>query len=230
MIHQRVKDVLFSGAYLLGWPMYLVARITYGFRARRGETFALHLGCGPEYIDGMVNVDGNLFRQIDLWHDLRRRLPFPDRSVHFVYSCHTLEHLYPDAAFRLLCEIERVLSPGSVARIAVPSLEHALTIAAGRAESRWPRSFDGSRAQAINYLFCDGQHRYGYSADLLREISEETGLRVSEVEGPLTSKRESYEYRGYRIPPEPAGSLVVDLRQVNPDHDSEEKIRSTATG
>lgn len=211
MVHQRVKDWLFSAAYLMTLPSYVLARLTYGLRAKRGETFALHLGCGPEYIDGMVNIDGNPLRQVDLWHDLRRKLPFPDGSVHFAYSCHTLEHFYPDQAIQLLDEIRRILLPGGVARIAVPSLEHALAIEAGLAESRWPRSFDGNRAQAINYLFCDGQHRYGYSADLLVEMSGEAGLRVVDVDGPLSSPRNSYEYCGFQIPSEPEGSLVVDV-------------------
>jgi len=27
----------------------------------------LHLGCGPKYLPGFVNIDGNLFNKLDLW-------------------------------------------------------------------------------------------------------------------------------------------------------------------
>ena len=76
-------------------------------------------------------------------------------------------------ALRLLGEIRRVLRPEGVARIVVPSLEHALAIVRGEARETFPREFEDPMAQALNYLFCDGQHRYGYCYRLLADFAEQ---------------------------------------------------------
>lgn len=211
MIHQSIKSVLFSGVRLISWPMYAVYRPYYQWKVRASGPLAVHLGCGPEYIEGMVNIDGNILRKIDLWYDVRCKLPFPESSVSFVYSCHMLEHLYPTEALRLLGEIQRVLTDDGEARFAVPSMEHALRITRGSKRSTWPRQFEEGLGQAINYLFCDGQHKYGYSAGVFKELSGQVGLSVGKIDGPLDRPSEPYTYNGYKIPGEPSGSLVVNL-------------------
>src|SRR5215467_9404470 len=51
----------------------------------------LHLGSGPNYKSGWVNVD--LFHaSADLALDLREPLPFPTASVTDIYSEHVFEH------------------------------------------------------------------------------------------------------------------------------------------
>src|SRR5262249_27819655 len=142
------------------------------------EGHYVHLGCGFKHLAGMINADGNRFRKIDLWIDLRNRLPFPNASCAFVYSSHTLEHLYPDEAIALLREIRRVLRHDGVARIAVPSFEHALSVAFGEhhVAEDWPRAFADPAAQAINYLFCDGQHKYAYNLAILSDFARRAGF------------------------------------------------------
>lgn len=105
----------------------------------------LNLGCGPQVLDGWVNVDYALgarlmkvplFRSInrklgifDLdWndkifvHDLTKTFPWASASVDVVYSSHTLEHLSREDGRRFLSECHRVLRPGGVIRIVVPDL------------------------------------------------------------------------------------------------------------
>lgn len=50
-------------------------------------------------------------------------LPFPDGSVHFVYSEHFFEHLFFDEAVALLAECRRVLTRGGVVRTVVPDAD-----------------------------------------------------------------------------------------------------------
>jgi SAM-dependent methyltransferase len=57
------------------------------------------------------------------YRDLRRGLPFGDRSVAVVYASHLLEHLHRDEALGLLLEARRVLMPGGVCRMVVPDVE-----------------------------------------------------------------------------------------------------------
>ncbi|CAN5703962.1 hypothetical protein BH23PLA1_BH23PLA1_11080 [soil metagenome] len=213
MIRQSVKDAYFQAARYLTLPSTIAARARYGIgKPRVAEGYSLHLGCGFKYIPGMINVDGNVFRKIDLWHDLRNKLPFPDQSCRLVYSSHTLEHLFPEEAMMLLREIRRVLSEEGVARIAVPSMEHALAVAMGQSSDPedWPRRFADPASQAINYLFCDGQHKYGYTFDILRAFATEAGfstVRNYSAEHGVAPK----QYGHVTVGDEPPGSLVVEL-------------------
>jgi len=162
----------------------------------------------------MINIDGNLFAKKDLWLDLRNGLPFPDQSVCFVYSCHTLEHLIPDEASTLLKEIHRVLAPSGSARIVVPSFEYALKISNGAQRSDWPRRFRSPSAQAINYLFCDGQHAYAYSLELMEEFVREAGFpKILSSRIPLPEEDSGELNDPMPISEEPIGSLVVELER-----------------
>lgn len=79
----------------------------------------LHLGSGPNPLQGWVNVD-LLGWSVDVAWDLSRPLPFPDESTDEVFTEHLLEHLpFVDAA-RMLKEAQRVLRPGGVLRVVVP--------------------------------------------------------------------------------------------------------------
>ncbi len=159
----------------------------------------------------MINVDGNLFRKKDLWLDLRNPLPFASQSVELVYCSHMIEHLYPDDAINLLKEIRRVLMNEGVARMAVPCIEHALKIAQGEATMRFPRDFDDPLAQAINYLFCDGQHKFGYSWPLFQQFAKQAGFTRIEHYSAMHGVTEK-QYGPVNLGKEPAGSLVVELR------------------
>jgi predicted SAM-dependent methyltransferase len=212
MIRQSIKDLYFGLVRYLSIPNTALARIKYRLSGpTRPEGHYLHLGCGFKYLPGMINADGNAFRKIDLWLDLRNGLPFPDQSCAFVYSSHTIEHLFPYEAITLLKEIHRVLKPDGVARIAVPSMEHALVVAMGGGkEEDWPRPFGDPVSQAVNYLFCDGQHKYAYTYDILRRFAEEAGFGTVTHASALWGV-EPRAYGAVTVGDEPEGSLVVEL-------------------
>lgn len=208
MLAQGLKDVYFLATRYLILPNTMLTRIRY----RGQRDLRLHLGCGDDYREGLVNVDGNIRRKKDLWLDLRNRLPFPNESASIVYCSHTLEHLFPYDAQQLLSEICRVLSPDGVARIAVPSFEHCMRIASGLESSQWPRSFPDSISQAINYIFCDGQHKYAYCFQTLKQFAENAGFtRI--VDRSTDAPGELQDYDGVQLGKEPRGSLIVDLRR-----------------
>lgn len=206
MLRQDIKDIYFLANRWLTIPNHYLAKTTYAFR-RDEKPLYLHLGCGDTYVPGMVNIDGNFRRKKELWLDLRNGLPFKSNTALFVYCCHTIEHLYPSDAIRILSEVRRVLKPGSCARIAVPSFEHILQIMDRKARSIWPASFESAEAQAVNYLFCDGQHKYGYSSEILQNFSAEAGFTdIRDV-----SNDPPRDYFGLHLEEEPEGSLVFEL-------------------
>jgi predicted SAM-dependent methyltransferase len=211
VVPQPIKDALFAVNRIAVRPNLWLSRARRRSEKDRGKLY-VHLGCGENYIDGMINCDGNLFRKIDQWLDLRNPLPFPDSSVAVVYTSHTLEHLYPEEALALLREIHRVLRPDGVARVAVPDISHFFKIAEGQARSGWPRRFDDPVGQAVNYLFCDGQHRYAYNHAILATFARQAGfadVRDISSEFGLAPR----PYGELMLGNEPEGTLVVELRR-----------------
>jgi len=96
----------------------------------RGPNY-LHLGCGANYVPGVVNAD--FFRGLKPWRrrspgqpdwllDLRWPLRCPDGSWDGVFAEHVLEHLQPRHALALLRELRRSMKPGALLRLTVPDL------------------------------------------------------------------------------------------------------------
>src|SRR5690606_23896900 len=117
--------------------------------------------------------------------------------------------LFVDEAQRLLAEFFRILRPDGVVRLVTPSFEHAMKIAAGHTAEDPQRSFDFPTGQAIDYLFCDGQHRYAYSHPLMEHFARAAGFTGVEHLDDLSAR----EYAGITLGPELAGSLLVELRR-----------------
>jgi len=80
----------------------------------------LDLGCGPNKEEGYVGVDLRSFSGVDLIADLSVfPWKFKSNSVEDIRASHFLEHL-PDI-LRTMNEIFRVLKPGGIVQIDVPS-------------------------------------------------------------------------------------------------------------
>ena len=158
MLHQRYKDIVFWGIAKATLPNYYLRRYVMSAGPRSGARH-LHLGCGPKYLPGFVNIDGNLFNKLDLWLDVRNGLPFASNSADSIYSTHMFEHFYPDELQLLLRECLRVLKPGGGIRLIVPNLASAI-FAYSRNQIAWfddsfPRHFDSLGGRFSNFVFCD---------------------------------------------------------------------------
>jgi prepilin-type processing-associated H-X9-DG protein len=87
-----------------------------------------------------------------------------------------------------------------------------LRIASGSLPSVFPRQFEDPHAQALNYLFADGQHKYGYSYGLLRAFALDAGfvdIYHCSAEHGVTPRR----YGSIEVGLESPDSLVVELRK-----------------
>jgi predicted SAM-dependent methyltransferase len=172
----------------LRWECDMVRRHRRGVRAaaqyaRKPEMPSLHLGCGERRKAGWVNIDA---ASGDLTLDLREPLPFPDGSIHSVYSEHFLEHVdYPEATLRLLRECWRVLGAGGVIDIGVPDTEWPLMEYAGlstdgyftMAKTMWHPAWCQTRLEHLNYHFRQGtQHRFAYDYETLERVLLEAGF------------------------------------------------------
>jgi predicted SAM-dependent methyltransferase len=183
LLHQRYKDVVFWSIGKATLPNHWARRYLNGVRPLSGPLH-LHLGCGPRYLKGFVNVDANPFNKIDLWLDVRNGLPFPADYADSIYSTHMFEHFYPDELQQLLKECFRVLKPGGGIRLIVPSLTNAI-VAYAQKRHEWfyddyPRHFDSLGGRFSNFVFCDGQHRTAFDLSYLEEVLCAAGFREVE--------------------------------------------------
>ena len=156
--------------------------------------------------EDIIGLDLFDYEAVDIVCDATR-LPFESDSVDFIYSCHMLEHLYVDQAIALLHECKRVLSPKGYMRLVLPDFDYIYPLLKGEARSIFPRKFASASGQAINHLFCDGQHRYAYNAELIEEIAGAAGF--SEVRR-MPVEAVDPNLAGFDLS-EPGGSFCTNL-------------------
>lgn len=81
----------------------------------------VYLGCGPDYVEGWINVDINKDIKADIYHDLNKTpYPFKENSIKLIKSKQTLEHLdIPIIDF--FTEIKRILTTDGIIILEVPN-------------------------------------------------------------------------------------------------------------
>jgi len=115
----------------------------------------LNLGGGGNCLDGCLTVD--IDPRADSYVDLKRPLPFADKSIDGIFCEEVIEHLSELNGLAMLRECLRIMKPGSVIRITTPDLDW------------FSRSLiDGAiDCDDINKIFYDHQHRYLYTRNKL---------------------------------------------------------------
>ena len=123
---------------------------------------AIQFGCG-----------GNIFpapwENYDLDVDITKPLPFEDECTDLVYCSHTFEHVSPPDGFRFLKECLRILKPGGVLRLSVPSIEqvHAYKSEEYAAWVKEAGFGDGTQRGAIEHLITNHGHLACWSTGTL---------------------------------------------------------------
>lgn len=79
----------------------------------------VELGCGPNKPAGHIGVDLRPFPGVDVIADLNQGWPFKSSVLDKVRASHIFEHL-PDP-LHTMEELYRVLKPGAIAEVEVPS-------------------------------------------------------------------------------------------------------------
>jgi predicted SAM-dependent methyltransferase len=131
----------------------------------------LHLGSGPEILEGWINVDNQPYPGVDQVLDVTQGLPF--ENVSFVFAEHFIEHIPYDLSMNLLRECRRILSDDGVLRLSTPNLDwvwqthYSLTLTEP----------DQLRACfAINRAFRGWGHQFLYNERTLRATLLEAGF------------------------------------------------------
>lgn len=110
------------------------------------NSIKLHLGCGKKILSGFVNIDILPSDGVDEICSVTDLSHYTDNSVDLIYACHILEHFGRHEYKNVLKEWFRVLRPGGILRLSVPSFEACV--------KRYQHTHDISE---ILGLICGGQ-------------------------------------------------------------------------
>ena len=150
------------------------------------NTGYLHLGCGGLYREGYCNADFFTFnpfrrllrrpaKRVDWAVDLRYPLKCPDQFFKGAFSEHTLEHITVWEGIALLNELFRILRPGAVLRLSVPSLEAYVDYYTGKSTHKNFERFQ-IKAEALWSLNHNWGHQSVYDFELLGKLLERAGF------------------------------------------------------
>lgn len=152
-------------------------------RFLQGLPLKLNLGCGPNSRPGWLNID--LFSSsADLQLDLRKRWPFADGSVAYIYSEHVFEHFeFYEEVPHVLSEALRVLESGGVFDVGVPDTEWPILGYGNPGHVYWgftptwhPEDCE-TQLDHINYHFRQGeQHKYAWDEETLKRSLQRAGF------------------------------------------------------
>ena len=148
------------------------------------EKIYLEIGAGNKKgKNGWVTLD--LDMKSDICWDLREGIPFPDESIHKIYSSHLFEHLYFDEGQLLLNECLRVLVKDGIFSICVPnSRPYIESYLKGNELDRskffnYKSAYNNtSRIDYVNYVaYMDKQHKYMFDEENLVAVLEKANFR-----------------------------------------------------
>jgi len=136
----------------------------------------LNLGCGGDKRKGWVNIDVNSKFAPDRVLDVRK-LDYQNNSVDEILALDILEHFSYNETLPILKEWIRVLKPGGIIAIRVPSLKRIFERYLGHKINgeQAAKMLYGSQENEYNY------HKAGFDKDYLVKLLKETGIAISEV-------------------------------------------------
>jgi hypothetical protein len=140
----------------------------------------LHLGCGARVFEGFLNVDLHpqdpsvvCWNLLDVWPDEL------ERAVACVFSEDCLEHFFLSEQIYILCNINRSLRNGAVARILMPDLERIITSESTTPVSERPQSRGNGNytgGDAINFSVRFTGHRWIHTQASLAHAAHNCGF------------------------------------------------------
>lgn len=152
-----------------GWWKHRVWRRLVPYRPPEGP-LRLHVGSGPERLEGWVNVDLQPLEEVDVCADVTRTFPFA--GVHRIFAEHFLEHLELEDAVDFLVRCHEALESGGRLRLTTPNLDWVWSTQYGPAGNA-DRALG---AVAINRCFHAWGHRFLWNREILARALEAAGF------------------------------------------------------
>lgn len=170
---------------------------------KRDEIF-LELGAGEKRGQGKwVTID--MTRSCDLFWDLTKGIPFPNKTIQKIYASHFFEHFSYRETQKLLDECMRVLIPGGTISICVPNAKLYIeayieqrTLDEEQFFSGWKPAYNATtKIDYVNYVaYMDGHHKYMFDEENLVHILNTKGFintRIRKFDPTLDRKARDHE-------------------------------------
>jgi predicted SAM-dependent methyltransferase len=115
-------------------------------------------------------------------HDIRTQFPFEDNSVDLIVSSHVMEHINEQEGLFFLQELQRIMKPGAVARIAVPDAETLANLYHKNElgmfdEINGPCKACNFQSGKLWSLLFEG-HRIAYDFEGVKHMAEKLGFHI----------------------------------------------------
>jgi len=152
------------------------------------RTRKLHLGAGPNIINGWFNTDVELRGKDVYFLDVSKRFPIEDQTFDYILSEHLIEHFTYQDGLCILKECYRVLKPGGTIRIATPDIDKIIGLRSrdkNELQTRYIKwhidnfspGINGNHdIFVINNAFNAFGHKFLYDELTLRNSLEEAGF------------------------------------------------------
>jgi len=114
----------------------------------------LNLGCNSRILKGYTNIDFGDYPGVDIKTDVSKLGMIKDETVDVIRASHILEHFRYNDTKRVLDEWHRVLKPGGLLYLSVPSWERAVEIYMKAGLQEWLVYFlYGDQTEKGNYHY-----------------------------------------------------------------------------
>jgi predicted SAM-dependent methyltransferase len=133
----------------------------------------LNLGCGTNKLSGWLNHDADV--------DVTQPLPWAENSAYYIFIEHCIEHVSCHQAIGFFEEAFRVLAPGGVLRVVVPSVEQIANMA-DQAYFDFAKKFggDGTLKGALKAILFSHGHQMAWTASVMSNLLRYAGFEAIE--------------------------------------------------
>src|SRR5205085_1819161 len=137
----------------------------------------LHVGCGPQLLEGWINIDNQPYKGVDAVVDIRNGVPY--ENLELIFAEHFIEHLSYDAAQKFLRDCRRALGPDGVLRLTTPNLDWVWLTQYH--PGQWQHPSEAVRdCFWMNKAFRGWGHQFLYNEQTLTECLHEAGFAAVE--------------------------------------------------
>jgi glycosyltransferase involved in cell wall biosynthesis/predicted SAM-dependent methyltransferase/polysaccharide pyruvyl transferase WcaK-like protein len=188
----------------------------------------LHLGAGPNVLDGWFNTDISPEHKGVYALDVTERLPFDDKSIDYILSEHLVEHLTYKDGLDMFRECFRILKPGGIIRVATPDLEILIklhTLKKNEIQQQYIKWHVDSFLPGMTYNDCfvinnafrGWGHQFIYDEETLRNSMEKVGFVEIKRYKPGESDDENFRGIEWRAKDEVQKftGLILEARRPN---------------
>jgi len=200
------------------------------------EIKKLHLGAGPNVLDGWYNTDLSPVHEGVYVIDVTKILPCDDKTVDYILSEHLIEHLSYEEGCYMLTECYRILKPGGKIRVATPDLEILMGLHSSEKSEIQKRyikwhidsflpGMEYNDCFVINNAFRGWGHQFIYDEKTLRKSMIDAGFTEIKRHNPGESDDENFKGIEWRSNDEIQKHTGLVLEAIRPDDAAPDRLQ-----